>query len=109
MIQTYYSEEMLTKVGKILNMARQLDPAVREEFCAMLCGLSYDYLKRIGKAFRRPSARTIMNLGYELYIKDLDTGEFSPLELDVPCDWHPLNPRKNPTSMPIFMRERLAE
>lgn len=100
---------MIAKARKMVRIAQQLDPAARDEFCSRVCGLSYDYLKRIGKSFKRPSARTIMNLGYELYIKDLDTGEFSPLELDVPCDWNPSNPRMNPSSMPIFSGPRWEE
>jgi hypothetical protein len=44
-----------------------------------------------------------MNLGYEVYVKDVGTGEFTKLELDVKCDWNPENPRMNPVSMPVFV------
>ena len=103
-LNVLYNEELIAKARALAAEAREKVPwQERNAYCQKRCGLTYQYLNRIGTAFKKPSARTIMNLGYELYVKDLATGEFSKLELEVKCDWNPQNPRMNPTSMPVYV------
>jgi hypothetical protein len=109
MIGAFYNKSMIDKAQAIVAEARELPVADRDPHCQGRCGLTFDYLRRIGEAFKKPSARTIMNLGYEVYVKDVGTGEFTKLELDVQCDWNPANPRMNPSSMPVFVNEPAPE
>ncbi len=105
MISANYNETMINKAHAIVLEARQHPANDRDAFCQEICGLTYEYLRRVGGAFKKPSARTIMNLGYELYVRDVGTGEFSRLEMNVRCDWNPANPRMNPSSMPVFVKQ----
>lgn len=105
MISALYNEDIIRKAKAIVEEAKSLPVAEREEYCQKRCGLTHGYLSRIGKDFKKPSARVIMNLGYEIYVKDLATGEFSKLETDIKCDWNPRNPRMNPSSTPVFLKE----
>lgn len=108
MIGAFYNDAMIAKAQAIVAEAREIPVVERNSYCQKRCGLTYEYLRRIGIHFKKPSARTIMNLGYELYAKDVATGEFTRLDLDVKCDWNPANPRMNPVSMPVSL-ERPSE
>lgn len=103
MIGAFYNEDMIAKAQAIVAEARELPVVERDPYCQNRCGLTFEYLRRIGLHFKKPSARTLMNLGYELYAKDVATGEMSKLELDVKCDWNPANPRMNPVSLPVSL------
>ncbi len=109
MIRAFYSKTMIDKAHAIVAEAARFPVLERDAYCQNRCGLTYDYLRRIGLHFLKPSDRTLMNLGYELYAKDVATGEFHQLDLDVKCDWNPQNPRMNPVSMPVSVTERSEE
>lgn len=104
MIGAFYHPHMIAKAKAIVLEARQLPVTERDAYCQKRCGLTFEYIRRIGAAFKKPSARTAMNLGYEIYAKDVATGEFIKLELDVKCDWNPANPRMNPVSLPVSLK-----
>lgn len=104
MIDVSYNEAMIAKARAISEEARSLPRDQRDAYCQDRCGLTFAYLRRVGKQFKKPSARVLMNLGYELLVRDLATGELSRLELNVPCDWNPRNPRMNPVSTPVYLR-----
>jgi hypothetical protein len=106
LIAAFFNKAVEEKAQAIIREANELPFSERERYCQDKCGLTYGYLTRIGKSFKKPSARVLMNLGYEVYVKDLATGELSLLELDVKCDWNPSNPRMNPTSMPVFVNSQ---
>jgi len=103
MIGAFYNEHMIAKAQAIVAEGRNIPVVERDAHCQRRCGLTFEYLRRVGTDFKKPSARTIMNLGYEVWVKDVGTGEFTKLELDVKCDWNPKNPRMNPVSMPVFV------
>ena len=104
-IKATYNQAMIDKAHAIVAEAEaQALHVDRDRFCQERCGLTYQYLKRIGKTHKHPSARTIMNMGYELYVRDLATGELSKLEAEVKCDWNPQNPRMNPVCTPVFVQ-----
>lgn len=105
MISANYNEAMVRKAEAIVAEARKLPVSQRDAHCQKRCGLTFEYLRRIGWHFKKPSARTVMNLGYELYVKDVATGQLTRLEMNVPCDWNPANPRMNPVSMPVSIDE----
>jgi hypothetical protein len=105
-IGAFYNDAIIEKAQAIVAEAKMLPSAERDDYCQKRCGLSFAYLNRIGTSFKKPSARVLMNLGYEVYAKDLATGEMSLLELDVKCDWNPSNPRMNPSSTPVFVNSR---
>jgi hypothetical protein len=106
MISVFYNEEIMSKAQAIVREAETLPLEHRDAYCQHRCGLSYSYLRRVGVQFKKPSSRVLMNLGYEIYVKDLATGELSRLEMDVKCDWNPSNPRLNPSSTPVFVSEQ---
>ena|SRR6478609_3544163 len=102
MLDVLYSPEMIAKAKAITEYAtRKFVATERDERCYEICGLSYQYIKRIGREYKQPSNRTLMNLGYELFIKDTTTGILTPLEMIIKCDWNKYNPRANPTSIRI--------
>jgi hypothetical protein len=109
MIGAFYNEAMIAKAQAIVAEGRNMPVVDRDAHCQSRCGLTFEYLRRVGTDFKKPSARTVMNLGYEVYVKDVGTGEFTKLELDVPCDWNPANPRMNPVSTPVFVTELFPE
>jgi arylamine N-acetyltransferase len=103
MISALYNDDVVRKARAIAEEAKTLPKDQRDGYCQERCGLTYSYLSRVGKDFKKPSARVLMNLGYEVFVKDLATGEMSRLELDVKCDWNPSNPRMSPNSTPVFV------
>jgi hypothetical protein len=106
MLDVFYNDVLRDKVRAILAEASEFPVEERKEFCQKKCGLTYVYLQRVVRGeMKKPSSRVLMNLGYELLLKDLATGVVSPLELNVVCDWNPQNPRMNPVSMPVSVRE----
>lgn len=105
MIDVFYNDLMIRKAKAIYEEARQLHSNDREAYCQDKCGLSYSYLSRIGKSMKQPSARTMMNLGFEVLARDVATGETQVLEMNLPCDWNPRNPRMNPSSTKLLIGE----
>lgn len=103
MLDVNYNERIIAKAQALVKEAQVLPMGYRDQYCQERCGLTYDYLRRIGKSFKQPSNRTLMNLGYDLYAKDLATEEFSRLEMNIRCDWNPVSPRMNPISTPVFV------
>lgn len=65
-----------------------------EELGGKRHGLTYDYLTRIGERSLHPSARSVRNLGYEIWVRDLETGVMEKAELDLQYDWNPHNPKR---------------
>jgi hypothetical protein len=101
MISALYNSDIIRKAQAIVREASELPSSERDAYCQRRCGLSYSYMTRIGKEFKKPSSRVLMNLGYEVFVRDVATGEISRLEMDVRCDWNPSNPRMNPSSTPV--------
>lgn len=106
MLDVNYPPKMIEKANYIARYAKTLGGhLVRTEFTENFCGLTYQYLRRIGTDYKQPSNRTIMNLGYELYAKDLATGEFILLEMNIKCNWNPKNPIMNPVCSSLSVEE----
>lgn len=105
MLDVNYPAIAIAKAHAIAERAQELPVKERDDFCQKVCNLSYKYLAKIGIYHHKPSSRTLMNLGYELIVRDLATGETETLEMNIPCDWNPQNPRMNPTSSKVFVPE----
>jgi hypothetical protein len=69
------------------------DWRTKEDYAQLNYGLSFDYLKKIGRIHKRPSGRVLDNLGLELWVRDPRTGEEEKLEFDYTCDWTPRAPK----------------
>ncbi len=76
-----------------------------EDYCQRTYGLSYDYVRKIGTAYRRPSGRVLDNMGLEVWVRDPRTGRTERLEHDYTCDWNPKRARPRSTASPSSSNE----
>ncbi len=65
----------------------------REQYAQATYGLSYDYLRKIGRVHKRPSGRVLDNMGLEVWVRDPATGLEERLDFDYTCDWTPRKPK----------------
>lgn len=87
---------VLEKMQRILDRAHEAFPIVvdpenprrkdgnslkRDEYVKSMIGMNLGYLKGCIKGtYREPSGRVLKNMGFEIYVKDLETGEFTKVD-----------------------------
>jgi len=92
-VSVRYGPLMIRRAATLVAEAETLPFPERENYCQTGCGLSYDYLRKIGTVYKSPSARVLHNLGLELWVRNPLTGESERVETNLICDWNPKNPR----------------
>lgn len=96
-IKVNYSPLMLRKAAQMVQEAQAIASGknrseLRDDYSQRKFGLSLDYLKKIGRVHKRPSARVLENMGLELWVRDPSTGEEEKLEFDHQWNWTPRQP-----------------
>jgi hypothetical protein len=112
-IKFHYPPIVLKKMQRYLDRCLELHPAIRDEryknserntnwraqanYITERCGMGIGYLKGciLGHNLD-PSGRVLKNMGFEVYLKDLETGEFEKIDYHGRCEIDhsdPLNPK----------------
>jgi hypothetical protein len=83
MLKFPYPKIVVEKARALIRVANKegANQAVREEICRTRFGLSYRYMQRIGTIHKTPSNRTLMELGYEVVVRDKVTGAEEVVDL----------------------------
>jgi hypothetical protein len=76
-LRVLYPKIVVNKVREIVRAADKAskDQAERDSYCQREIGLTHRYLKKVGVTHRSPSNRVLELLGYEVVIRDKNTGE----------------------------------
>lgn len=59
---------------------------IRNDAVVARIGLNLGYLEGIGRQYREPSGRVMKNLGIEIWVKDLETGEMELVDFFGRCE-----------------------
>lgn len=101
MIKMPYPPIVIRKIEEIVKEAEHLwgrDMKEKDYYCRDLCGLGYRYLKCVlDGVYKDPSTRVLVNLGFEILLRDKDTGEVEVAKIGL-CDWNPRNPQMRVSS-----------